>query len=592
MLAARFSILYYFYSYLRRHLLLLFSVNFLSGCFDAIGIAMFIPLIQIADNPSAEAAPDNALTRAVYSFFHFTGIPISIPTMLALIVFFFVAKAIFTYYAQVYQSITIQSFIRNIRRKNAIGLKNLSYREFISCDVGRLQNSMTGEANIVAMAVDSYITSLNHGLLVAVYMGIAFVIDWSFSIFIFVGGLLTNILYRSFYGKIKELSRKINWGGHDYAGLVVQSVSHFKYLKATGRNEDFTSRQLNVLDKIISNTIKVRKISAVLNSMREPMMIVIVCIVIGIYLMLMHSPLTAIIAILALFYRALTYIIALQQEWSNFLSGSGSLENMMSFEKYLADHRDILVGEKPIGDIQTIDLKNVTVRYDTVDALRNVSMTIRRLDNIAIVGESGSGKTTLTNVICGLIHPDIGELFINNTPIENADINNFKSQIGYITQDPTVFNADIFDNITFWDERTEANLDKFNRIIDLCRLRDFIDSLPKGHSEMLGNNGLNLSGGQKQRVSIARELYRDVELLLMDEATSALDAETEKEIRDNLEMLQGKLTVITIAHRLSTIRNADKIYLLRKGEIEAAGTFEELKQKSEYFKKSAELQGL
>ena len=123
-------------------------------------------------------------------------------------------------------------------------------------------------------------------------------------------------------------------------------------------------------------------------------------------------------------------------------------------------------------------------------------------------------------------------------------------------------------------------------------IEDFVKLQPDKEFTILGNNGINLSGGQKQRLSIARELYKDVDFLFMDEATSALDSETELAIRDNIDELKGKYSIIIIAHRLSTVRNADRIILMHKGKIEQIGNFEQLLQSSPSFKKMVELQGI
>ena len=134
--------------------------------------------------------------------------------------------------------------------------------------------------------------------------------------------------------------------------------------------------------------------------------------------------------------------------------------------------------------------------------------------------------------------------------------------------------------------------EKFYKVMDMVSMKDFVENLEYKEDSTLGNNGVLVSGGQKQRISIARELYKDVELLIMDEATSALDSETEKYIKDNIDMLHGKFTMIIIAHRLSTIKNVDTIYLLDKGKILASGSYKDLIDKSDRFKRMVELQEL
>ena len=180
----------------------------------------------------------------------------------------------------------------------------------------------------------------------------------------------------------------------------------------------------------------------------------------------------------------------------------------------------------------------------------------------------------------------------SNSVSQNKEYNydSYRSKIGYISQESVIFNDNIFNNITFWDKPTPENMQRFWEILELVSLDDFVQSLPEKEITPLGDNGMLISGGQRQRISIARELYKKAEILIMDEATSALDSETERIIRENIDSLHGRYTMIIIAHRLSTIKNADKIYLLERGKVTASGKFEDMIEFSERFKRMVALQ--
>ena len=157
-----------------------------------------------------------------------------------------------------------------------------------------------------------------------------------------------------------------------------------------------------------------------------------------------------------------------------------------------------------------------------------------------------------------------------------------RSKIGYVTQENTIFNDTIMNNISLWDD----NLDK-EKVLHCSKMAlayDFILDQPMQFEEQLGDNGLNMSGGQRQRIIIARELYKDNEILIFDEATSALDSESEKQIQNSINKLKGKKTIILISHRLFTLKQCDLIYLFKKGKVIAAGNFDELFNSSDEFK--------
>src|SRR5690606_27059476 len=211
-------------------------------------------------------------------------------------------------------------------------------------------------------------------------------------------------------------------------------------------------------------------------------------------------------------------------------------------------------------------------------------------ETIAFVGESGSGKTTIINLIISLLTPNKGNILIDGVDSGTIQKESYRRRIGYICQDPVIFNDTIFNNVTMWDSPTEANHIRFKKVMEQTSLTKFIAELSAQENTLLGNNGINISGGQKQRISIARELYKDVDILVLDEATSALDSETEKNIQDQINELQGKLTILIVAHRLSTIRNANKVVMLEQGQIVDINSFEGLQDTSPRFKQMVSLQ--
>ncbi|WP_265163909.1 ATP-binding cassette domain-containing protein [Salinimicrobium tongyeongense] len=173
---------------------------------------------------------------------------------------------------------------------------------------------------------------------------------------------------------------------------------------------------------------------------------------------------------------------------------------------------------------------------------------------------------------------------------DRLDMMSLQERIGYITQDPVIFGDTLFNNVTFWAEDNEKNRQKFWKAIEQAAILDFVHELPAKEETILGNNGVNLSGGQRQRISIARELFKQVEILILDEATSALDSETERAIQTNIEKLKGSYTMLIVAHRIATIKNADKIVVMKNGEIADIGEFKDLVAHSSYFGKLVALQ--
>jgi ABC transporter, transmembrane region len=404
-----------------------------------------------------------------------------------------------------------------------------------------------------------------------------------------IGGGITNIIYKYINKIVKNYSIRKNVIRHDFSGNLTQSINNFKYLKATNYFKNYETKLNQNIHETERINYKVGKISAMAESLREPMIISVIALVILIQVNIMGGDFGSILVSLLLFYRSLAHLVTMQNNWSGFVETSVSLESVENMLSEFRKYEEISHTEE-IKSINNISVKDAEVIFDDKPVLKNINLNIPNKTSIALVGESGAGKTTLANVICGLLPPNKGEVVTNNQSVYNSNLDSFRSKVGYITQEPVIFDDTIFNNVTFWAEKTPENLEKFYNAMNMVSMKSFVENLDRQENTPLGNNGILISGGQKQRISIARELYKDIELLIMDEATSALDSETEKYIKDNIDLLHGKFTIVIIAHRLSTIKNVDRVYLLEKGEILDSGSYNELIDKSARFRRMVELQ--
>ena len=215
-----------------------------------------------------------------------------------------------------------------------------------------------------------------------------------------------------------------------------------------------------------------------------------------------------------------------------------------------------------------LDFHEISYHYPDAEenVLTDASMTIRCGESVGIVGSSGAGKTTAVDILLGLLRPQKGQMLIDGTDI-SADMRGWHDQIGYIPQMIFMLDDTIRRNVCFGEREEDISDEKLWRALEEASLADFVRTLPNGVDTEIGERGVRLSGGQRQRIGIARALYRDPAVLVFDEATSALDNETESEIMESINRLQGKKTMIIIAHRLTTIENCDHIYRVEAGKI-------------------------
>ncbi len=238
--------------------------------------------------------------------------------------------------------------------------------------------------------------------------------------------------------------------------------------------------------------------------------------------------------------------------------------------------------------IHSIEFKNVSFSYDDVIILKNINLTIEKGKTVALVGSSGSGKSTLADLIPRFHDVAEGELFIDGYNIKEYSLNQLRSLMGIVTQEPILFNDTIANNIALGMEN--ATTSDIETAAKIANAHNFIIQKEDSYNTNIGDRGSKLSGGERQRLTIARAVLKNPPVLILDEATSSLDTESERLVQDAINNLMHNRTSIVIAHRLSTIRNADEIIVLQNGEIAERGTHESLIVQNGFYKRLVDMQ--
>ncbi|MEO6584461.1 MAG: ABC transporter ATP-binding protein [Ferruginibacter sp.] len=294
------------------------------------------------------------------------------------------------------------------------------------------------------------------------------------------------------------------------------------------------------------------------------------------------------LAYIAIFSQLIQPLKALSNASYNIQKGAASIERIESLIQENVEITDP-VNPKVLETFNhSIEIKNVTFRYQEHVILKNINIKLLKGKTIALVGSSGAGKSTLADLLPRFIDATEGEVLIDGINIKEYALHSVRQQMGIVTQEAILFNDTIANNIALGKEG--ATLTEINGAAKIANASYFIERKESGYETNIGERGMKLSGGERQRMTIARAVLKNPPILILDEATSSLDTESERLVQDAINNLMNNRTSLVIAHRLSTIRHADEILVMQKGEIVERGTHESLITLGGFYKKLVDMQ--
>ena len=569
---------------------LLMILSPIIGVLESLGLALLLPVVTTLFVPDET---NKGMIVKIFSYMETLHIPQTMGWLLGILICLFflksLFKALYLYLSSLYNAL----FIKKLKILVVEGMKQMDYRYYLSINTGKIINNTSNEIYKYATAMKSYTESISSLFILISYMGILIFISFKITLMILLIGGAFSLFYSKLNLRAKKYSVLMVNTNIGFKNIIIETVSFFKYLKATEKLE-YASYKLNAnVKEFFGLFFKTNLTNGMHAVIQEPISILMILILAGSNMYFVHEPAAKLVIILAISYRASSHISVYQAKKQTFYSNAGSITAVQELlnEFLVAKEKVKSIPELAFSD--KLVLKNISFSYnDEKKVLDSINIEIHKNKTVAFVGPSGSGKSTLIDLLTGILKPDTGEIFIDQTQVSNLSIKEWRIGVGYITQDNIVFNTSLKENIglrTNFDENEEK---KVVSALTSAHAFDFANSLSEGLDTVLGERGVRLSGGQRQRVSIAREIYKSPVLLIMDEATSALDATSEQIVQESINELNGKTTIVIIAHRLATVKNADIIYVLNEGKIIESGSFDQLVKLKGYFSEQVKLQGI
>ena len=492
-----------------------------------------------------------------------------------IVIALYTAKGFGRYMQVYYISFIGQDITRIVRDKLFSHVLSLDMDFFQKKHGGELVSRITNDINRIQQAISNYVAEFLSEILTIV-------------------GLIALVIYHSpelaFYGlivlpiaiyplsllakRMKKLSFKSQESNSDITSSLSESFNNIEIIKANS-SEKIEATKFSIHNMIF---FKYNMKALKTNELTSPLMEIIgsfafaaVIIVGGSKVIsgeITTGTFTSFIAALFMLYTPIRRLSSLYNKMQDALAANERINDIFAKEA------NIISGEKECpSNIQTVNFKDIALKYDDFVALKNINLEAKKGEIIALVGDSGGGKSSLINLIIRFYDTSAGNLLLNDTSIKDFNIKSLRENISIVTQRVYIFNDTIAANVAYGYEVDEIRVIE---VLKQAHAYDFVMKMKKGVHTILDEFGTNLSGGQRQRIAIARALYKNPQILILDEATSALDNESESIISEVIqEVSKNKITFI-IAHRLSTIKNANKIAVFKAGEIVCIGSEVEL----------------
>ncbi|WP_288226421.1 ABC transporter ATP-binding protein [uncultured Enterococcus sp.] len=438
----------------------------------------------------------------------------------------------------------------------------------------RLVNDTTVIKDLVATQFPNFITG---AIQLVGSMIILFIMDWKMAAMMFLAVPIMALIMMPIGRIMSRLGRQLQSATADFNAEASEKLSEIRLIKASNGETFEKNSGRSFIEKIFSLGIKDAKVEAVLQPIITTVMLGLFIGILGYGAVRVQAgTLTSgqLVAFLLYLFNIMMPAASFAMFFSQVQKAMGATERIEQILK--TELEPIERGKEVDVTGKTIKAENLSFHY-VADRpiLKNVSFEAKPNTVIAFAGPSGGGKSTIFALLERFYQPTEGAIQIGEETIDDLSLANWRSQIGYVSQDSAVFAGSIRENLQYGLDRTLTEEELWHGL-ELAYADQFVRDFPEQLETELGERGVKLSGGQKQRIAIARAFLRDPKILMLDEATASLDSQSEEKVQRALDQLMEGRTTLVIAHRLSTIVDADHIYFIEKGEVTGHGTHSEL----------------
>ncbi|MBN3857304.1 lipid A export permease/ATP-binding protein MsbA [Paraburkholderia sp. Ac-20340] len=475
--------------------------------------------------------------------------------------------------------------LQYVSNKILLELRLKMFERMIHASVGFFQretastviNAIVFEVNqILNVLMSVLVTSVRDSLTVIFLLGYLFILNWRLTLIVAVLLPAIGWLVSKINRRLRRLNRDYQLLTNDLSYIVEETVGGYKVVKVHNGEQYEINRFTELSKRLRGYQMRMTVSGGLAQPITQFLASIALAIVVTIAVVQASHDQTTVggfvsfVTAMLLVISPLKHLIDVNQPLQRGMTAAELIFGLID------EPAEPAGGGKPLERARgEIEFRDVSFAYgpEGRPILESVYFTAAPGEMIALAGPSGSGKTTLVNLLPRFFDPSGGQILVDGVPVSEYDIHALRSQIAMVSQDVTLFNDTVANNVAYGET---ADLERVERALRAANLWDTIAALPDGLNTMVGDNGMKLSGGQRQRLAIARAIYKDAPILILDEATSALDSESERHVQAALETLMKGRTTLVIAHRLSTIERADRILVMEAGRIAERGSHQQL----------------
>jgi subfamily B ATP-binding cassette protein MsbA len=544
---------------------------------EAVGLSFILPIVEIVQSPGDPAAEADGVLAVFVAAYRTLGIPFTLGSVVVGVSLVLTVRWTSTFLVRWLRGALKVDYTRELQTrafKNALNARIAFFDREGSNDI---LNAIVTQAEYAGRNIRFVVDFIEQGLLSLMYLTIAFVIAPLLTIFalVFLGGF--SLLFRYILESGFDIGDRVADANERVQQAAQAGTKGIRDTKLFGLKSELFGDFLDAVEQFAHAGIKHRRNEQAIQSFYN--LLTAISVFLLIYLAIAFAKMS--LGALGIFLFAM---FRLGPKASNMNSKFYKIENYLphlvrthAFIDEIERNRENDADRESVpNEVRTVEFDDVRFSYEgqAEEALSGVSFEFEKGEFIGFVGQSGAGKSTIVSLLARLYEPDSGEIQANGRLIHEMDVDEWRSRIAVVRQDPHIFNDTLRYNLTIGNR--DVSQKALDRVTRIARVDEFFDELPQGYDTPLGDEGVRMSGGQRQRVALARALLKDADVLVLDEATSDLDSNLEKQVQESIESMERDYAIVVIAHRLSTVKNADRIYMVEKGWIVEAGSHRDL----------------